>query len=130
MGPTFLYGDSDTPPHLVAFYDHAGDTEVHILDLTPGPSRGDKIKKKKEKALEKELVNEDDYVDNIESMEQLSPINSELEHLNTNITSGEQTLFSQSTIVGDDGDETVMGGIQNTRTAYFPNSSQRIGILF
>ena len=22
-------------PHLVAFYDHAGDTEVHILDLTP-----------------------------------------------------------------------------------------------
>ena len=34
-GPTFLYGDSDTPPHLVAFYDHAGDTEVHILDLTP-----------------------------------------------------------------------------------------------
>ena len=23
----FLYGDSDTPPHLVAFYDHAGDTE-------------------------------------------------------------------------------------------------------
>ena len=31
----FLYGDSDTPPHLVAFYDHAGDTEVHILDLTP-----------------------------------------------------------------------------------------------
>ena len=35
-GPTFLYGDSDTPPHLVAFYDHAGDTEVHILD-PPGP---------------------------------------------------------------------------------------------
>ena len=31
----FLYGDSDTPPHLVAFYDHAGDTEVHILVLTP-----------------------------------------------------------------------------------------------
>ena len=31
----FLYGDSDTPPHLVAFYDHAGDTEVPILDLTP-----------------------------------------------------------------------------------------------
>ena len=29
------HGDSDTPPHLVAFYDHAGDTEVHILDLTP-----------------------------------------------------------------------------------------------
>ena len=26
-GPPFLYGDSDTPPHLVAFYDHAGDTE-------------------------------------------------------------------------------------------------------
>ena len=26
-------------PHLVAFYDHAGDTEVHILDLTPGPSK-------------------------------------------------------------------------------------------
>ena len=26
-GPSFLYGDSDTPPHLVAFYDHAGDTE-------------------------------------------------------------------------------------------------------
>ena len=26
-GPPFLYGDSDTPPPLVAFYDHAGDTE-------------------------------------------------------------------------------------------------------
>ena len=39
-GTPFLYGDSDTPPHLVAFYDHAGDTEVHILDITPGPSRG------------------------------------------------------------------------------------------
>ena len=26
-GPAFLYGDSDTPPHLVAFYDHAGDME-------------------------------------------------------------------------------------------------------
>ena len=26
-GPPFLYGDSDTPPHLVAFYDHFGDTE-------------------------------------------------------------------------------------------------------
>ena len=58
-------------------------------------------------------MNEDDYVDNIEAMEQLSPITSELEHLNTNITSGEQTLFSQSTIVGDVGDETVMGGIQD-----------------
>ena len=23
-GPTFLYGDSDTPPHLVAFYDTLG----------------------------------------------------------------------------------------------------------
>ena len=34
-GPTFLYGDSDTPPNLVAFYDHAGETEMHILDLTP-----------------------------------------------------------------------------------------------
>ena len=40
-GPTFLYGDSDTPPHLVAFYDHAGDTEVHILDLTPRALTGD-----------------------------------------------------------------------------------------
>ena len=30
LAPTrdhLLYGDSDTPPHLVAFYDHAGDTE-------------------------------------------------------------------------------------------------------
>ena len=35
-----FYTVIDTPPHLVAFYDHAGDTEVHILDLTPGPSRG------------------------------------------------------------------------------------------
>ena len=26
-GPPFLYGDSDTLPHLVAFYNHAGDTE-------------------------------------------------------------------------------------------------------
>ena len=26
-GPPFLYGDSDTPPHLVAFYDTLGDTE-------------------------------------------------------------------------------------------------------
>ena len=47
MGPTLLYGDSDTPPHLVAFYDHIGDTEVHILDLTPPPpgsSRGSSTK--------------------------------------------------------------------------------------
>ena len=88
---------------------------VILKDLTPKQQgeRKDKIKKKKGKALEKELVNEDDYVDNIEAMEQLSPITSELEHLNTNITSGEQTLFSQSTIVGDVGDETVMGGIQD-----------------
>ena len=42
-GPTFLYGDSDTPPHLVAFYDHAGDTEVHILDLTPRVLTGESI---------------------------------------------------------------------------------------
>ena len=27
MGPPFLYGDSDTPPHLVAFTDRAGDTK-------------------------------------------------------------------------------------------------------
>ena len=34
-----------TPPHLVAFYDHAGDTEVHILDLTPpGPHGGELFK--------------------------------------------------------------------------------------
>ena len=26
-GPPFLYGDFDTPPYLVAFYDQAGDTE-------------------------------------------------------------------------------------------------------
>ena len=26
-GPPVLYGDSDTPPHFIAFYDHAGDTE-------------------------------------------------------------------------------------------------------
>ena len=45
MGPTFLYGDSDTPPHLVAFYDHAGDTEVHILDLTPRVLTGVDVKK-------------------------------------------------------------------------------------
>ena len=25
-GPPTFYGDSYTPPHLVAFYDHAGDT--------------------------------------------------------------------------------------------------------
>ena len=43
MGPTFLYGDSDTPPHLVAFYDHAGDTEVHILDLTHRAPTGEII---------------------------------------------------------------------------------------
>ena len=44
-GPTFLYGDSDTPPHLVAFYDHAGDTEVHILDLTPRALTGAPVNK-------------------------------------------------------------------------------------
>ena len=27
-GPPFLYGDSESPPPLVAFYDHAGDTDV------------------------------------------------------------------------------------------------------
>ena len=40
-----LYGDSDTPPHLVAFYDHAGDTEVHILALTPRALKGGGLKK-------------------------------------------------------------------------------------
>ena len=34
-GPPFLYGDSDTPPHLVAFYDHAGDTEDTFSTRTP-----------------------------------------------------------------------------------------------
>ena len=29
MGPTFLYGDSDTPPHLVAFYDTLGILRTH-----------------------------------------------------------------------------------------------------
>ena len=28
-GPSFLYGDSDTPPHLVAFYETLGITHVH-----------------------------------------------------------------------------------------------------
>ena len=55
---------------------------VILKDLTPKQQaeREDKIKKKKEKALEKELVNQDDYVDNIKSMEQLSQITSESEH--------------------------------------------------
>ena len=35
----FLYGDSDTPPHLVAFYDHAVDTE-DTSRLNPRPSWG------------------------------------------------------------------------------------------
>ena len=40
-GPPFLYGDSDTPPHLVAFYDTLG---ICILDLNPpASSRGSKI---------------------------------------------------------------------------------------
>ena len=43
----FLYGDSDTPTHLVAFYDHAGDTEVHILDLTPLALTGVEFQEKK-----------------------------------------------------------------------------------
>ena len=30
-----------TPPHLVAFYDQAGDTDVHILDLTPRALTGE-----------------------------------------------------------------------------------------
>ena len=29
MGPTFLYGDSDTPPQLVAFYDTLGIRRTH-----------------------------------------------------------------------------------------------------
>ena len=37
--PPFLYVDSETPPHLVAFYDALGHGG-NILDLTPGPSRG------------------------------------------------------------------------------------------
>ena len=39
-GPTFLYGDSDTPPHLIAFYEHTGDTE----DVKPpAPFMGEEI---------------------------------------------------------------------------------------
>ena len=38
-GSTFLYRDSDTPPHLVAFYDTHEIRWTHSR-LNPGPSRG------------------------------------------------------------------------------------------
>ena len=38
-GPPFLYGDSDTPPHLVAFYDTLG-YRGRILDLNPRHPHG------------------------------------------------------------------------------------------
>ena len=39
-GPTFLYGDSDTLPQFVAFYDTLGIRRTHSRHYTPGPSRG------------------------------------------------------------------------------------------
>ena len=54
----FYTGDSDTPPHLVAFYDNAGDTEVHILDLTPGPSRGPRCSTKPDHDIAQAKINE------------------------------------------------------------------------
>ena len=38
-GTTLLYGDSDTPPHLVAFYDTLGIRRTY-LDLNPGVLTG------------------------------------------------------------------------------------------
>ena len=39
-GPPFLYGDSDTPPHLVAFYDTLGIRRMYSRLKPPAPSRG------------------------------------------------------------------------------------------
>ena len=39
-GPTFLYGDSDTPPHLVAFYDTLGIRRTYSRLKNPASSRG------------------------------------------------------------------------------------------
>ena len=39
-GPPFLYGDSDTPPHLVAFYDMLGIRRMYSR-LTPGVLTGE-----------------------------------------------------------------------------------------
>ena len=39
-GPPFLYGDSDTPPHLVAFYDTLGIRRTYSR-LTPGVLTGE-----------------------------------------------------------------------------------------
>ena len=41
-GPPFLYGYSEKPPHLVAFYDTLG---IRILILNPRSPHGDKLKK-------------------------------------------------------------------------------------
>ena len=44
-GPPFLYGegDSDTPPHFSRLLRSRWGYGRHILDLTPGPSRGSNI---------------------------------------------------------------------------------------
>ena len=39
-GPPFLYGDSDTPPHLVAFYDTLGIRRMYSRLKPPAASRG------------------------------------------------------------------------------------------
>ena len=39
-GPSFLYGDSDTPPHLVAFYDTLGRRRMYSRLKPPASSRG------------------------------------------------------------------------------------------
>ena len=39
-GPPFLYGDSDTPPHLVAFYDTLGIRRTYSRPKPPASSRG------------------------------------------------------------------------------------------
>ena len=39
-GPPFLYGDSDTPPHLVAFYYTLGIRRTHSRLNPPGPHGG------------------------------------------------------------------------------------------
>ena len=40
MGPPFLYGDSDTSPHLVAFYDTLGIRRTYSRLKPPASSRG------------------------------------------------------------------------------------------
>ena len=84
------------------------DSFVIVRDLTEKQQQERKIKhaKKKQKSNDMELVEEDNH-EKLDQTEIISPIK-RLDHLNTNDTN---FLLSQSTILDEVGEQTVIGGI-------------------